>query len=132
MSVYLDREAVDADVSDSQGEESDEIPMTVSSRLGKRGRRLNFLDEDSSSAIVGTGEKRVQKSTSRASTSKASTSKARSESDSIDLLTEIRRNNKLLSTLLDRADSTEDRLKQVEEKLENFGGESSASSTPTS
>lgn len=42
-----------------------------------------------------------------------------------DLLKEMKQSNKLLSTLVSRADSTEDRLKLVEEKLEEF------SSTPS-
>ena len=105
-------------VSDSvdESDESDEVPMIVG-----RGRQLNFLDDgNGESSRVGekdSKEKRAHQSSSRA---------RKSSSESGDLLAEMQK-NKLLSTLLARADSTEDRLKKIEE-----GRGESTSSTPTS
>ncbi len=145
-----------SEVEDSEGELSDELPM-FTSRVGGR-RRLSFPKDDvagdtpnkrsRSSSCTTSKSKTSSKSSKAASTTSAtrtprttksssnksssglmSTSSGKSQPPYEDLLKEMKQSNQLLSTLVSRADSTEDRLKLVEEKLEDF---SETNSTPKS
>ena len=137
-----------SEVQESEGELSEEIPLSTTSIRSRK--RFSFLDDDvaankrrkssSCGSKTPTNSSRAantptSSSARTPSSSKSSTTPSRQISKSSgkhqyeDLLKEMKHSNKLLSTLVSRADSTEERLKLVEEKLDEV---SEMNTTPKS